>query len=157
MKVARWIFTIIAGLSISSCCTEKDCDQDFYPQIVIGYEGINSDNLNGKMIYVLDRKTHNLLDSLEFSNPYNHFVIDKWLMYALFGDKREFKEYDYLLKLGDRQDSLTNINYDRTSEKIDCNNCFPFGDGSATITDFENLEFMINHELYVGVDTVLID
>lgn len=157
MRVATWLLMMIVGMCLTSCCTEKDCDQDNYPQIVVRYSGINIIDLNGKRIYVLDKETHELIDSVEFSNSDNHLTIDKWLMYDIFGDMREFKQYDYLLKLSNRQDSVTNIKYDRTVELIDCNSCFPVGDGSATITDFENLEFSINDVSYVESDTVVIE
>ncbi len=157
MNIFQWIFIIVIMGSISSCCTKKDCDQDYYPQIVVKYNPGSGGDLKEKMIYVLSKETHKRIDSIEISDSYNYFVIDKWLMYTLFGDKREFKQYDYLLKTEDRKDSLTNIQYNRTSEKIDCNDCFPVGDGSATVTNFEHLKFTINQKLYVGTDTVRMD
>ena len=157
MNLTNWIFGIILGFSITSCCTKKDCDQDYFPKIIIEYTGINDSILIEKMIYVLDKKTLKLIDSAEISNHNNCFVIDKWFMNDMFGDKREFKQYDYVVKISDRLDSLTDIKYERTTEIIDCNDCFPVGDGSAMITNFTNLEFKINQEIYLGNDTVTIE
>jgi len=157
MRFKKIILILIVAFSISSCCTDMSCDQEIFPRIVVNYTGMGSNDLKAKMIIVIDKGTHDKIDSISFSNTDHYFVIDKWLMYNIFGDYREFYKYDFLLKLQNRQDQVTNIKYDRTSDKIDCNSCFPFGDGSATITDFENLEFRVNNVSYSKKDTVVID
>jgi hypothetical protein len=77
-------------------------------------------------------------------------------MDRIFGDQREFREYAYVLNILSRKDTVHNIYYERKSDKIDCNKCFPFGDGSSLITDYKNLEFAVNEELYSGSDTIFI-
>ncbi len=118
------------------------------------YEGYTDQELQNKIIYVLEKETYKVIDSMEVNYPQNQFVIDKWFMYNLFGDKREFKMYSYLLALKSRQDTLYDIQYDRSTEKIDCNSCFPFGDGSAALTNYENLEYVINDNFYQNIDSV---
>ncbi|MFT6844768.1 MAG: hypothetical protein ACJAUV_000956 [Flavobacteriales bacterium] len=44
MKNKKSIISLIIGISLSACCTKKDCDQEIHPQIVIKHDGAdNSD------------------------------------------------------------------------------------------------------------------
>lgn len=149
-------FLALFFLFISSCCTKKYCDEDIFPQIVVEYRAIDNNSITNKAIYILDKETSVAIDSVKYNYFDNQFTINKWLMDDVFGDKREFNQYCFVLKINSQCDTIKEINYDRTSEQITCNSCFPFGDGSATVTNHENLSFIINQKLYEDVDSVSI-
>jgi hypothetical protein len=161
MKNTASIFTLLTGfvLFINSCaCTEEACGNDISPNISVSYEDDEEQNVQFRTIYVVDTDHFDLIDSIEldiFSQ--NSFTINKSLMDVVFGDYREFKVYNYILKSNIRQDTLHAIDYKRTTEKIDCNDCGIFGgDGSETITSFKDLEFKINNQLFSAVESVKI-
>ncbi len=151
--IYKIILAVVSGIIIlTSCCTEKNCDEDFFPQIIIR-ENISIMHPDKKKIYIADKGTNQVIDSIDMKSD-RVFIVDKWLMNDVFGDKREIRQYNYLLKTGVNIDTLHDITYERTTEKTECNTCFPFGDGSATVTDFKSLAFKINDQLYTGIDTV---
>ena len=151
------LFLAITGfLIISSCCTEKDCDVDNFPQISFALSQNDNQQTVFKRINILGKASQEIIDSIILENTQD-FTLNKWVMQEVFDDKREFKQYDYMLITNAKEYSVHSINYERTSEKTECNTCFPFGDGSATVTDFNSLAFKINHMHYEEIDSVLLN
>lgn len=148
------ILALISGILIFiSCCTEKDCDRDIFPQITVSLHHPANEETVFEKIYILEKENQKIIDTL-ILNKTPVITLNKWVMHEVFGDKREFGQYDYILHSTGSIDTLDAITYERTAEQIDCNTCFPFGDGSATVTDFKSLAFEINDQLYTAKDTV---
>lgn len=152
----RHVTILILSTILSSCCTKKDCDNEYFPQIIIKYQGFTDDELDEKQVMIAEKESFSVIDSVETNYPKDEIEIDKWVLNSAFDEKLEIKDYNFILKLKDRCDTLYNICYERYSEQIKCNKCFPFGNGDATVTNYRDLNFTYKDSLYMDGDTIII-
>jgi len=120
--------------TLSSCCTKKDCETTTTPVIEINFE----ETTNVSVFKV--GLNFEILDTIIDSEPTlieNIFINDYQL-----GDNNH--SLNYIIKSDLKQDTISRIKFHMIGDDVDCNWCFPFGDGSAYQENFSNLEFRLN-------------
>ena len=138
-----------------SCCTKKDCDQEYNPVINVGFDGFDNSDRSSFFIYVVDTNSFKPIDSLSF-NLYsisNTLSIYDWML----NDREiEIKDYSYIVKTNVSSDTIYNIKYEKYSEKVECNTCYPFGDGTATVNTYKNFSYYFQQHKYEDKETLII-
>ena len=122
---------------LSSCCTKKDCEFNTTPIIEIHFE--ETTNVS---IFKADNNFE-ILDTIIDSRPTiieNIYINDYQL-----GDNSH--PINYIIKSNLKHDTISQIKFLMIGDDIDCNWCFPFGDGSAYQENFSNLEFRVNDSI----------
>ena len=147
------LIIIVFSFLLCSCCTLKDCDQEFHPEIHIRFDGFSLADLSKITVLVLDTNSLKAFDSISYSNDLNELTIYHWF---LENKKIEIKNYSYLIRTNASVDTINHIEYEKHSETIKCNICFPVGDGSATVITYSKFSFQHNRTKYMDNDTLII-
>ena len=138
---------------LCSCCTKKDCDQEYNPEINIGFEGFNSSDLIKISIFLVDTSSFKTIDSIVYLYSIsNNFQIYNWM---LRDKKIEIKDYNFIIKTNISSDTIYKIKYEKYNEKIECNTCYPFGDGTATVINYKNFSYCFRQNKYVNETLVI--
>lgn len=74
----------------------------------------------------------------------------------LMDKKIELKEYNFIIKTNVSSDTISKIRYEKYKNKIECNTCYPFGDGTATVINFKNFSYYFRQNKYADHDTLVI-
>jgi len=130
-----------------SCCTKKDCDQENNPVINVGFEGFDNSDRSSFFIYVVDTNSFKPIGSVYF-NLYslsNSLTIYDWM---LNDRKIDIQDYNYIIKTNVSSDTIYKIRYEKYNEKVECNTCYPFGDGTATLINFRNFSYYFRQIKY---------
>src|SRR6185436_3648926 len=167
----HFFFAIAALIFLAGCCTKKDCDftEDLSLIITVSTDsikGFSHDQINNLVVQICD-ENFNVLNSYRpwdnYSNsdniPYAVFHLDNYMIKGKMG-KGDISSYNYLFVIQDsiKIDTLSRVKYSLHSEKISCNSCFPFGDGSATQTTINNFSCLFNSEIITNkTDTLKIE
>ena len=124
----------IISLFVSSCCTKKDCIPELYPTIKITIEGVNH-YYPGYVIVTLEN-TGVQVDSFNLNQ--NVVIISQdYQGYSPIGRTYQIHSDS------NRVDTVHQVNYDMTSETIECNDCFMKKD-LQDVSYFQNLSFYVN-------------
>lgn len=138
----------------SACCTKKDCDLEYNPEIIFRFDGFNSSDLTKVSIVLEDIHSSKLIDSVVYLYSIsNTFKIYNWM---LLDKEIEIKDYNYIIRTDVSVDTINQIMYEKYNEKIECNTCYPFGDGTATVINYKNFSYYNKEIKYVDKDTVVI-
>ena len=133
------------------CCTKKDCDQIYNPEIVVKFKGFSNADLSKVSILLLDKYSFKKVDSIIYDNGFYNYRIYNGI---LSNKEIEIKDYSYIIKTNVSEDTIDQVKYDKYSETIKCNKCFPFGDGSATVINFKGFSFRHGKFQYIDNDTL---
>jgi PBP1b-binding outer membrane lipoprotein LpoB len=147
---------IFLGLSIVlySCCTKKECDQDYNPEIYVSFKGFDASDLTKISFFVTDTNSFKAIDSVTYLYSIsNSFQIYNWM---LMDKKIELKDYSFIIKTNVSSDTICKIRYEKYKKKIECNTCYPFGDGIATVINYKNFSYYYRQNKYVDHDTLVI-
>lgn len=153
-------------IDLSGCCTKKDCEYEEDPKIKLKFlidtiNGFSEMDLDTVKLCLLNKTNELIEDSVEINNisSYNPiFSISNNSLKVFFKRVIELKDFNYVIKISTIEylDTIKNINYDRNSYNVDCNTCFPFGNGSATQLRIENFEFKNKGVIYHKNDILII-
>jgi PBP1b-binding outer membrane lipoprotein LpoB len=147
---------IFLGLSVLlySCCTKKDCDQEYNPEINVRFEGFDAPDLIKISFILADTNSFKAIDSITYLYSIsNSFQLYNWML----NDKKiEIKDYNFIIKTNVSSDTIYQIRYEKYKEKIECNTCYPFGDGTATVTNYKNFSYYYRQNKYMDNDTLVI-
>jgi len=66
------------------------------------------------------------------------------------------KDYNYIIKTNVSSDTIYNIKYEKYSKKVECNTCYPFGDGTATVITYKNFSYYFRQNKYEDKETLII-
>ena len=101
----------------------------------------------------MDTNSLEKTDSVTYTNKSNIYQINNWIL----GDKKiGIKDNIYVIKTNVSTDTVNQIKYEKYSETIKCNSCFPFGDGSATVINYKGFSFQHEQMKYYDKDTLMI-
>jgi PBP1b-binding outer membrane lipoprotein LpoB len=142
------------GIMLYSCCTKKDCDQEFNPEIYVRFEGFDASDVTKISFLVVDTNSFKAIDSVTYLySVSNSFRIYNWML----NDKKiELKDYSFIIKTIVSSDTIYQIRYEKYKKKIECNTCYPFGDGTATVINYKDFSYYYRHNKYVDNDTLVI-
>jgi hypothetical protein len=161
----RFIVYFSLLCALTACCTKKDCEQEEQPYILLEFladtasGGFTPGEMDSMQIIRLDKTSLEPLDSVRcsFYTLLNGNYGSRLDTYTL-SPYRSLRESAYLIaqrKLG-FADTLTDISYTLKPEKIKCNSCFPFGDGSATVVRLRNFSYRHNGQTRTSLDSLLL-
>jgi hypothetical protein len=137
-----------------SCCTKKDCDQEYNPEIIFSFNGFNSADLSKVSIIITDTNSFKEIDSVVYLYGLsNSLHIYNWML----NDKEiEIKDFNFIIKTNVSSDTIYRIKYKKYIEKIECNTCYPFGNGSATVINYKDFSYYYRQNKYEEKDTLVI-
>jgi len=148
MRISNILFPILSATLLSSCCTKVDCAFVTYPQILIQVNRPSGTPVPDAMIVRLDKSSNQGLDSISVS--YRGF-------FELYPDRfhAELKDFNYAFHaVNGPSDTLTDINYNKYVDKVECNSCFPFGHDYAERTTYADLTYQHEGNTYHDGDTL---
>lgn len=155
MKRYTFLVTILFfTVVLNSCCTKKDCDAEYHPEIVINFEDFTTSNLVNLAIYLTDKSNNAIKDSV-ISNYYSNTVrINNRL---LSNGESEIKNYNYIIKtIIGTTDTITNISYEAYSYKINCNKCFLVINDKEIVNDYKDFSYQHKGKKYFRGDILTI-
>jgi hypothetical protein len=158
---------IILFFVLTACCTKKDCDFTEIPQVVLKVSkdtltGYNKDQIKNLTVRIFD-KSFLLIDSIKPFDYWDYYQqtyyqpiirIDKFSLERI--GKSEISQFNYVFHIAGDIDTLSEINYSLKSDKVECNSCFPFGDGSATQVSVDNFTYNFNQAVITSKTDTLI-
>ena len=153
MKRLESLLLLTFGILLNSCCTLKDCNMEFSPEIFVKFKGYSTNDLQKLTVLLINDKSSAIEDSVLYTNQ-NYVRIENWMLNF---KKIEIKDYSFILKTNFLIDTIKDISFEIYSKKINCNKCFPFGDGSATVTNYKNFSFVFKDIKYTDQDTLIIE
>ena len=141
------------GLFLSSCCTQKKCDQEIFPIIHCRFADAQPGEMFDMELLRLVKGTNIIVDQFVQKGASRETDLDLFHL----DPTKEASDFDYVISsVRNGSDTLRNIVYGKRIEKVPCNTCFPAGDGSATIMTVENMVFIHWGQLYLLGDTLVL-
>lgn len=159
MKIRAVILNLLVCGALSACCTKKDCDAEYHPQIIIRLQNFTSSDIQSTKIYIQDKTTFLVKDSVSMHYASAIISLDKAVIEnsSLRNQGFELKDFAYKVRVGETMtETLQAITYEQFTRQVDCNSCFPAGNGSAVVKDFKDFNFSYRGKLYYRDDTVQI-
>lgn len=154
---------------LTACCTKKECDYDQVPSITFlvstdSITGFNNTQIKNLVIKIVDQSFITIdsfrywNDDADFRYQYKPIIyLDDYLINSRTGKNLLAFNYLFLIPGRIKTDTLSEISYSFQTEKINCNSCFPFGDGSATQTTIASFNANFNSkQLNNIIDTLFI-
>jgi hypothetical protein len=153
-SLTNLFYCLFVTMLFQSCCTKVHCIIPEERLITLYFpEGIESSHT---LTYIrLQKGTTQVVDSTSTRIGNKQWPFQPW--YVFF--EKEWSKYDYIVKLDEPTfiDTIYNISFNKITDKIECNDCFPpFTDrGKEEVERYEYLNFYHKgRELHKG-DTVL--
>lgn len=142
----KFIILPVLMLICTACCTKKHCDAEHYPVIEVKFQNLPQ-NVSGKItVYTL--KYNSLQDSMvrEFYNTP--------VAFTLYPYREPENPSTFRIKWENKEESVSNIHSNFVEEKVKCNTCFPFGDGSGKVLTSKNFSYQNKNQTYHLGDTL---
>ncbi len=155
MKLLKHLLLILTFgqmLWFTSCCTKKKCDDIIYPQLYLNF--INSPPSTAFEITItrLDLNSHDPVDSYKQS-CLRTTTFDPWL----HDTHHEASDFVYVISgLYNSPDTIF-IDYAKITEQVECNTCFPVGDGKEEVTTFWDFRVQYQGSVYWSGETLFLE
>jgi len=130
-------------LFATSCCTKKECEFSVRPDLSIHVQGFTKEEKENSQLYRYNVSNPGFMDSVTVYQDYYDAFSDIYLADSIFW---------YVIRIGDRKDTIDNIRFDVITETVRCNSCFPPGTGSGKEerTRYVNLRYDLNGVTFPG-------
>ena len=141
---------ISCAVVLYGCCTKKKCGGPELPEITVKFSNLEPMMDNRVVLYTFESgvMTDSSVTILSKEQP----------LLGLF-PFRSFKsdpERSFVIKWQNGQEEISHPQADFRKDKIKCNSCFPFGDGSETIDTFSNFTYQHGNETFHRFDTLFL-
>lgn len=123
-KKFSYISLLLFLVSISACCTKKECVSVINgPDIKVSFQNFSAAEISKAKIYFLDKLSNQILDSSAV-NLDEFVVINEAFIPSYSAEVLELKKYYFVVQTPVSSDTIHKFNFSTTADKVKCNTCF---------------------------------